>query len=198
MRKRSVECLLGDIAFALKQGMGRSDLLPMLERLVLVAPAGSEAHRYGCLQLAELLLHSEPFRAASLARRIANECPSDRAWGIVGLGLTLMGHYRSGVKAYRKALLMAPNHVGHLHNLGHLLDVGLDRYTEAQVYLEKAHKYEPNVREIASSLAHAVARSGHLARAVGLLCKSVGMTESVARATVETWLAPGVATSQLE
>ena len=189
MGQRSVECLLHDIAFALKQQMGPSELVPMLERLVLVAPAGSEARCYGYLQLAELILHSQPFRAASCARVVAMESASDRAWGIVGLGLTLLGHYRAAVKAYRRALLIAPNHVGHLHNLGHVLDVGLDRYTEARTYLEIAHGREPKVREIASSLAHAVARSGRINRAIDLLCGSVGMSKSVASATIDTWLA---------
>ena len=188
MRQRSVECLLGDIAFALERRMGPSELVPMLERLLVVAPPGSEAHRFGCLQLAELLLHSQPFRATSIARGVALSSASDRAWGIVGLGLTLLGHYRAAVKAYRKALMSAPSHVGHLHNLGHVLDLGLNRFLEARQYLEMAHKREPQVREIASSLAHAIARAGQVNRAIDLLCDSVGMTESVANTTVETWL----------
>ncbi len=197
MGQRSVDCLLQDIAFALKQRMGPRELVPMLERLITVAPAGSEARQYGYLQLAELLLHSQPFRAASFARVVARESPSDRAWGLVGLALTLMGHYRAAVSAYRKALMMAPNHVGHLHNLGHVLDVGLDRYTEARTYLEMAHQKEPDVREIASSLAHAVARSGRISRAIDLLCGSVGMTKATASATIDTWLAcPDEATQE--
>ncbi len=188
MRPRSLECLLGDVAFALRQGLGPGELVPMLERLLELAPAGSEARRFGSLQLAEILIHTQPFRAASLARPVALECASDRAWGIVGLALTLLGHYRAAVRAYRHALLLAPNHAGYLHNLGHVLDVGLDRYREARAYLELAHRGEPKVREIASSLAHAVARAGHHNRAVDLLCESVGMTKSVALATVEIWL----------
>ncbi len=200
MRTRSLECLLGDVAFALRQGLGPSELIPMLERLLEVAPLGSEARRFGRLHLAELLIHSQPFRAASLARPVALECASDRAWGIVGLAMTLLGHYRAAVRAYRRALLVAPSHAGHLHNLGHVLDVGLDRYREARTYLELAHRGEPKVREIASSLAHAVARSGHVNRAVDLLCESVGMTKSTASATVEMWLSrtPEATTGQAQ
>jgi Flp pilus assembly protein TadD len=172
----------------------------MLERLLEIAPEGSEARRFGRLQLAELMIHTQPFRAASLARPIALECASDRAWGIVGLALTLLGHYRAAVRAYRHALLVAPNHAGYLHNLGHVLDVGLDRYHEARSYLELAHKGEPEVREIASSLAHAVARAGHVNRAIDLLCKPVGMTKSAALATIEIWLSrsPEATTGQAQ
>lgn len=200
MRHRSLECLLGDVAFALREGLGPGDLIPMLERLLEVAPAGSEACRFGRLHLADLMIHTNPFRAASLARGVALECASDRAWGIVGLAMTLLGHYRAAVGAYKRALLLAPNHVGHLHNLGHVLDVGLDRYREARAYLELAHKGEPQVSEIASSLAHAIARSGHLNRAMELLCGSVGMTKSAASATIEMWLsrAPETATGQFK
>jgi tetratricopeptide (TPR) repeat protein len=198
MRQRSLECLLGDVAFALKQGMGPGELVPMLERLLEIAPVGSEARRFGRLQLAELMIHDQPFRAASLARPVALECVSDRAWGIVGLAMTVLGHYRAAVRAYRRALLVAPSHVEYLHNLGHVLDVGLDRFHEACPYLEQAHRGEPKVKEIASSLAHAVARSGHLSRAVELLSGCVGMTETMAFATIEIWLsrAPEASTGQ--
>ncbi len=198
MRPRSLECLLGDIAFALKRGMGPNELVPMLERLLEVAPEGSEARQFGRLQLAELMIHDQPFRAASLARPVAIECASDRAWGIVGLAMTVLGYYRAAVRAYRRALLVAPSHVEYLHNLGHVLDVGLDRFHEARPYLEQAHRGEPKVREIASSLAHAVARSGHINRAVDLLCDCVGMTQSMALATVEIWLSrvPEASTGQ--
>lgn len=189
MRNRSVECLLRDIAFANEQRLGPTDLVPMLKRLIAVAPPGSEARRFGYLQLAEILLHTEPFRATSYARVVALESASDRAWGIVGLGLTLLGHYRAAVKSYRRALRLSPDHVGHLHNLGHVLDVGLDRCQQALPYLVMAHRRELRLAEIASSLAHAEARSGRISRAIDLLCKSVGMTNSSAHATVEMWLA---------
>jgi Tfp pilus assembly protein PilF len=198
MGRRNLECLLGDIAFALGQDMAPTELVPMLERLLEVAPAGSEARRFGRLRLAELVVHKEPFRAASLARTVVMECASDRAWGILGLAMTVLGHYRAAVSAYRRALFVAPNHVEYLHNLGHVLDVGLDRYVEGRQYLEQAHRNAPEVREIASSLAHAVARSGHVGRAMNLLCRSVGMTRPAAAATVESWLSssPEAATGQ--
>jgi Flp pilus assembly protein TadD len=198
MRRRNLECLLGDIAFALRRDLGPAELVPMLERLLEVAPEGSEARRFGRLQLAELVVHTQPFRAASLARTVAIECASDRAWGILGLAMTVLGHYRAAVRAYKQALFVAPNHVEYLHNLGHVLDVGLDKYLEGRKYLERAHRGAPKVREIASSLAHAVARSGHVGRALDLLCKCVGMTRPAAAATIETWLsdAPEASTGQ--
>jgi Tfp pilus assembly protein PilF len=100
-----------------------------------------------------------------------------------------MGHYRVAVKAFRLAIQLAPGHAGHLHNLGHVLDVGLGYSRSAVKYLELAHGNEPTVREIASSLAHAVARSGQRARALEILQRQVGMSHSVASTTVDEWLA---------
>jgi Tfp pilus assembly protein PilF len=166
----------------------------MLERLVSVAPRGSEASRFGQLHLAELIVRTQPFRAASLARAVASECASDRAYGLVGLAMTVMGHYRAAVKAFHSAIQLAPGHAGHLHNLGHVLDVGLGHARSAVRYLELAHGNEPDVREIASSLAHAVARSGQRARAVEILHRRVGMSPTLASSTIDEWLArmPGL------
>ena len=190
MPPRSLECLLDDVAFALREGLGPNDLIPMLERLLELAPRGSEASRFGQLQLAELMVPIQPFRAASLARVVAVDCTSDHAWGIVGLALTVMGHYRAAVKAFRLAIRLAPKHAGHLHNLGHVLDVGLGQPSIAVRYLELAHGNEPNIREIASSLAHAVALSGHRARALDILQQRVGMNQALACSTVDLWLSP--------
>lgn len=189
MQPRSLECLLDDVAFALREGLGPSDLVPMLERILLLAPRGSEASHFGQLQLAEVIVSTQPFRAASLARVVAVLDASDRAWGIVGLAMTVMGHYRAAVKAFRLAIQLAPGHAGHLHNLGHVLDVGLGRSRSAVKYLELAHGHEPTVREIASSLAHAVARSGQRARALEILQRRVGMSHTLAISTVDEWLA---------
>jgi len=185
---RSVECLLDDVAFALREGLEPRDLVPMLEHLVSVAPRGSEASHFGQLHLAELIVRTQPFRAASLARAVAAQCASDRAYGVLGLGMTVMGHYRAAVRAFRCAVHLAPRHAGHLHNLGHVLDVGLGRARSAVMYLELAHGSEPDVREIASSLAHAVACSGQRTRALEILQRRVGMSQELANSTVEEWL----------
>lgn len=185
---RSLDCLLDDVAFALREGLGPSDLVPMLERLVSVAPRGSEASHFGQLHLAELIIRTQPFRAASLARTVASQCASDRAYGLLGLAMTVMGHYRAAVKAFRFAIQLAPGHAGHLHNLGHVLDVGLGHARSAVKYLEMAHGSEPDVREIASSLAHAVARSGQRARALEILQRRVGMSPTLALTTIDEWL----------
>ena len=76
----------------------------MLERLLELAPAGSDASQFGQLQLAELMIAKQPFRAASLARSVARRCSSDRAWGVVGLAMTVLGHYRAAVKAFRRSI----------------------------------------------------------------------------------------------
>jgi Tfp pilus assembly protein PilF len=138
--------------------------------------------------LAEFLVRTQPFRAANLARGVALQCHSDEAWGLVGLAMTVMGHYRVAVKAFRRAIRLAPTHAGHLHNLGHVLDVGLGCSQSAIKYLELAHGNEPDVREIASSLAHAVARSGQRARALDILQRRLGMSQTLASSTVDEWL----------
>lgn len=187
MPPRSLECLMKDVAFALHRGLGPDHLVPMLERLLSVAPNGSEACQFGRLQLAELMIHSRPFRAASLARSVAVQSASDRAWSVVGLSLTVMGHYRSAIRAFRVAHSLAPEHPGHLHNLGHVMDVGLGHSAPAVKYLEQAHARDPEIREIASSLAHAVSRCGQTGRAVELLVTRVGMSSAEAHQTIELW-----------
>jgi Flp pilus assembly protein TadD len=159
----------------------------MLERIIAVAPRGSDAAHFAQLHLAEVIVRTQPFRAASLARSVALQCSSDQAWGVVGLAMTVMGHFRAAVKAFRKAIRLAPNHAGHLHNLGHVLDVGLGCSHSAVKYLELAHGNEPEVREIASSLAHAVARSGQRARALDILRHRLGMSQTLALSTVDEW-----------
>ena len=190
MSRRSLECLLDDVAFALREGLGPSDLIPMLERLLELAPAGSDASQFGQLQLAELMIAKQPFRAASLARSVARRCSSDRAWGVVGLAMTVLGHYRAAVKAFRRAISHSPHHAGHLHNLGHVLDIGLGRPRDAVKYLDLAHRLEPTIEEISSSLSHALALTGQVRQAVAILRDCVGMNDRLAVSSVEVWLSP--------
>src|SRR5690606_18047263 len=130
MPKRSaetVERLLSDVEWALEKGLGARDLVPMLERLLRRAASGSDAWVFASRQLAEQVVQRDPWRAAGLARRVLASCDDDRSWAVLALALTLMGHYRAAARAYRRALALAPDCPNHLHNLGHLLDVALDR-----------------------------------------------------------------------
>ena len=63
------------------------------------------------------------------------------------------------------------------HNLGHVLDVALNRPHDALPHLERAHRDLPEESEIASSYAHALLRSGQLDKARKLLARAVKCPE---------------------
>ncbi|HEY8942742.1 MAG TPA: tetratricopeptide repeat protein, partial [Polyangiaceae bacterium] len=109
--------------------------------------------------------------AASKETRPTRE--SDRAWAVLGLAHSLLGHFQSAARAYRRALVLAPDCAVYEHNLGHVLDVALNRPRDALVHLERAHRDMPEEREIASSYAHALLRSGQAEKARELLLRAV-------------------------
>jgi len=162
------------------------DLVPMLENLVRAAPAASEASYFAKLRLSELIVGDAPFRAARLARDVLTSGESDRAWAVLGLAHSLLGHYRLAARSYRRALVLAPDCGVYEHNLGHVLDVALNRPRDALVHLERAHKSMPEEREVSSSYAHALLRSGQPERARELLLRAVkGQAE--ADGILKTW-----------
>src|SRR5580698_4995414 len=155
-----------DVESALRKALDPSDVLPMLHRLARTAAPGSDERVFAHRQLAELLAEKNPWRAAIYAKRVTEERPEDdRGWALVGLSQTLLGHYRFAVTAYQKALSCAPGNPWYAHNLGHLLDVALDRAGDALEWLRTAYR-EANelgtgaTGDIASSFAHALARTG--------------------------------------
>jgi Flp pilus assembly protein TadD len=185
---RTVEHLLADVTFALEQGLGARDLLPMLQRLAKEAVPGSAESHFAKLCLARHLLDTNPFRAARLSRAIAHEDPTnDEAWGTYGISLTLLGHYRAARKALQKACALAPDHPGHAHNLGHLLDIGFDRPLASLRWLKMACLAAPEVPNIASSYAHALLRTGRRATALNLLRTHCAMDIETANQTLEQW-----------
>ncbi|HEY2407964.1 MAG TPA: tetratricopeptide repeat protein [Polyangiaceae bacterium] len=161
------------------------DLVPMLENLVKAAPSGSEAAYFAKLQLAELTVMKAPWRAARLARDVLAGGERDRAWAVLALAHTLLGHYRIAARSYRRALALAPECAVYLHNLGHLLDIGLNRPRDAVGYLARAHRGLPDEPEIASSYAHALARLGQLTEARKLLSRAVRDPERADRLLAE-------------
>jgi tetratricopeptide (TPR) repeat protein len=166
--------MLTDVEWAMSKQFAARDLVPMLENLVRAAPAASEAAYFAKLRLSELIVGDAPFRAARLARDVLTSGESDRAWGVLGLAHSLLGHYRSAARAYRCALALAPDCAVYEHNLGHVLDVALNRPRDAIAHLERALRGMPEEREIASSLAHALLRSGQPEKARELLLRAVG------------------------
>jgi len=187
MKNRTVESLLSDVAWALERGLPERDLTAMLESLLRSAPRGSSACLFAELRLAERKLQSQPFRAAVLARSVASQTNDHEAWGLLGLALTRLGEHRAAVRAFRRALAVNPDDPAHAHNLGHVLDVALDRPRQALRYLARSHRAEPEVGEIAASYAHALARVGARARALELLIESAGLSGPEAEATLARW-----------
>jgi tetratricopeptide (TPR) repeat protein len=148
---------------AVRAGRARAFLLPQLERLAAIATEGSAAWRFANLQLSELLLEQAPWRAALHARRVASREPADdAAHALLGLALALQSNHRAAIAAYRAALRASPRNPWYAHNIGHLFDVALDAPREGLPLLRAAHREEPEQQDVAASLAHCLARCGHL------------------------------------
>jgi hypothetical protein len=145
---------------ALASSQSRKVVEPLLERLVHIASPGSEsavlAHRY----LAEYRLQEHPWRALLHLKHVLTAHPDDDvAHAMTGLAHAMSGHYRSAVAAYRAATTAAPENPWYHHNLGHILDVALDKPAPALPHLRAAFETlgedEP---EVAASLVHCLAR----------------------------------------
>ena len=181
-----LERMLTDVKWAMSKQFAPKDLVPMLENLVRAAPAASEAAYFAKLRLSELIVGAAPFRAARLARDVLVSGESDRAWGVLGLAHSLLGNYKVAARSYRRALALAPECAIYEHNLGHLLDVAMNRPKAALAHLARAHRGCPEETEIASSYAHALLRSGQPERAHELLLEAV-KTEAEARQILKAW-----------
>lgn len=173
-RAVDIERLQSDVEWALENGLGPRDLVPMLERLREHAPRGSAAACFAGTELSEVLLTIAPWRSAVLAREVLRHEETDRAWAVLGLGLAMLGHYRSAKRAFAKALALSPQCSSYAHNLGHLLDAALDRPEQALQWLAKAHHARPGDEEIAASYAHALVRVGRTDEARRVLSSSMG------------------------
>ncbi len=172
--EEQVRKLLRDLEVAASQSARDEDLIAILEHLLGAAQEGSEVSHYARLKLAELLVSRRPWRAARLARQVALGTGSALAWALLGLAHTVLGHHRAAVSAYRQAQRQSPNDPWIAHNLGHLMDVSLDRPQDAMGLLHRAYRALPEEREIASSFAHALLRAGLQARAEEILREALG------------------------
>lgn len=175
MNKRGeVEKLIAHVQWGIDHGFCARDLAPMLERLVRRTRVESDAGTFARQTLAELTVAEQPWRAARLARDlIAAERASAQSHAVLALAHSLLGNFRCAVQAYERALALAPNTVEYAHNLGHLLDVALDRPRQALVHLGQAHRADPEDVEIAASYAHALQHAGRASDARRLLCRSL-------------------------
>jgi tetratricopeptide (TPR) repeat protein len=181
------ERLLYDARWAVKHDLPPRDLIPMLEKLVASAPAGSVGSLFGMRHLARAVVGERPWQAAVLARSVLAHGDDELAFAVLGLAHSLLGHYRTALRAYLRAAALAPTCPIVSHNLGHLLDVGLDRPEEALGYLAKAHNSEPNDAEIAASYAHALVRTGQRAQAEQLLRVALGDRKDEVGALLDAW-----------
>jgi hypothetical protein len=186
-----------DVESALRRALDPSDVLPMLHRLARTAAPGSEERVFAHRQLAELLAEKNPWRAAIYAKRVIAERPDDdRGWALLGLSQTLLGHYRFAVSAYQKALACAPKNPWYAHNLGHLLDVALDRAGDALEWLRAAYTDAAELGhaasgDIAASFAHALGRAGKVTEAKKVLARAMKKGGSREHEALLRWLERG-------
>jgi Tfp pilus assembly protein PilF len=179
--------LRGNIAWALNNGLGARDLVPMFEKLIRRAPPESKMAQLAKLHLAEYLVEREPWKAALLAKDVLSRGDDERAWAVLGLAHTLLGHHRSARRAYRQALALAPSCPSYAHNLGHLTDVIFNEPQEALSWLAVAFRGAPNEAEVAASYAHALVRCNRWSDARRVLTRALGSAEGV-DATLDAWL----------
>jgi tetratricopeptide (TPR) repeat protein len=189
MSERAVEELLSDVSWAIAQRLPKRDLLAMLARLVASAKPGSPEERFAKLELARLALDKQPFRAARLAHEVLHYGSDEAALGLLGIAHMRLGNFRAARHAFERALRIVPDDPAVLHNLGHLLDVAFDQPEEALPHLALAWRLaeEP---AIASSHAHALARTGQEARAEQILVRNARLSPGLAHATVQSWTLP--------
>ncbi len=179
----------GDVELALRTSLDPRRVLPLLHKLARAAEPGSDDHVFAHRQLAEILLERDPWRAAVHARRVTLERPQDdRGWAALGLSQSLLGHYRYAAASFEKALACAPANPWYAHNLGHLLDVALDRPRQAVSHLRSAYRSTGHNREVASSLAHALGRSGARAEARRVLSRAMRKGASREEQALWRWL----------
>ena len=191
-RPQQAQELRRQIEWTLARAIDPADVLPMLHRLSRVADEGSDESLFALLHLAELLVERDPWRAALFARRLLAHRPDDdRAWATLAFCQTLLGHYRYAASAYHRALSTAPKNPWYAHNLGHLLDVALNRATDAVGWLKRAYDSASYSGEVASSYAHALARVGELAEARKVLTRAMKRSASREHAALLKWLELG-------
>lgn len=191
LRRQQTLDLRSQIEWTLARAVDPGDVLPMLHRLARLAGDGTEESAFANLHLAELLVERDPWRAALCAKRVLASHESDRGWATLALCQTMLGHYKFAVTAYQRALANAPDNPWYAHNLGHLLDVALDRPNEAVAWLKRASEGASHSREVAASYAHALARVGRVADARKVLARAMKRGSSREYAALLQWLDKG-------
>ncbi len=173
--ERGVEILRRRAERAMDEGRGRGIVEPLLERILRVAPEGDPGRIFAHRHLAELHLEENPWAAALHLRKVIGARPHDDvSHSLMALAQALLGNYRAAVTSYRKAVALEPRNPWYHHNLGHLLDVALDRPESALHHLEIALAHaDPPEHEITASVAHCLARVGRMDQARQLAAAAV-------------------------
>jgi tetratricopeptide (TPR) repeat protein len=167
-------------------------VLPLLHRLAARAEDGSDECVFAHRQLAEVLLERDPWRAALHARRVVGMRPEDdRAWAALGLSQSLLGNHQYASRALVRALALSPDNPWYAHNLGHTLDVALDKPREALPHLRRAYTRSDKNVDVATSLAHALARCGKTRAAKALLGRALKQSPSPERRALMKWIDAG-------
>lgn len=199
-RSANGECqrLRRDVELALS-GPDPLRVLPLLHRLAARAENGSDESVFAHRQLAEVLLERDPWRAALHARRVTRMRPDDdRAWAALGLSQSLLGNHLFASHALVRALACSPDNPWYAHNVGHTLDIALDRPKDAIEYLRRAYDRSGRNADVATSLAHALARAGQARAARAVLSQALKQSPSPDRRALLRWIdagARGLATS---
>ncbi|AKT40417.1 tetratricopeptide repeat protein [Chondromyces crocatus] len=186
------ERLRRDVERALSADVDADAVLSLLARLARASAPGSENWVFAHRHLAERGVEREPWRASLFARRVVAVDPADDgAWAVLGLAQSLLGNYRYAVRAYRRAVTLAPSNPWYAHNLGHLLDCALHCPEEALPLLSRATEAQPDEPEIATSYAHALARCGKLPLAKKILKRAIRRGATADQMTLLRWLEAG-------
>jgi Flp pilus assembly protein TadD len=187
-----VRQLRTSVDWAMRRALEPEQILPLLRRLAGAAHPDSEDFAFAHRHLAELSVETQPWVAALSAKKLAVLYPDDhRAWAILGLAFSLLAHFHCAVAAYRRAVALAPNNPWYAHNLGHLLDVALNRPQDGLSLLASAHRREPDESEIASSYAHALGRTGNVEKARDLMKRTVKRGATADQKALLQWLEEG-------
>jgi len=187
-----VERLQREVERALSVKLDVDRTLGLLARLARAASPGSDAWLFAHRYLAELGVEREPWRASLFARRVLALDPTDDgAWAVLGLAQSLLGNHRYAVRSYRRALALAPHNPWYAHNLGHLVDVALDRPQDALPLLSRATEAQPGEPEIAASYAHALARCGMVVQAKKILKRAIRHGATADQMALWRWLDAG-------
>lgn len=200
-RASEAKRLRQDVEWALESALDSGDLVPLLHRLVRTAAEASDDAVFAHRQLAETLVEREPWQSTLHARKVlAVVADDERAWAALALSQTLLGNYRYAANAYAHALQAAPQNPWYAHNLGHLLDVALDKPVDAVPWLRRAFegskkRAAPNC-EIAASFSHALARSGSVAEAKKVLAGAMKRGGSREHDALMKWFDAGAPPSQ--